>query len=70
MREFLVCHDYGMGGLWWWIAAADAEAIRAVFRDVVVFDVRPDWWTGEQDVLTQHVEVAFMGDEALNMLRR
>jgi hypothetical protein len=70
MQEFLVCYDYGMGGLWWWITAPHAQAIDAAFKDVVIFDHPPAWWTSEQEAQTQHVEMAFTGDEALNLLRR
>ncbi|WP_370936406.1 hypothetical protein [Amycolatopsis sp. cg13] len=30
-RSFLVLHDYGMGGLWWWISARSEREIRETF---------------------------------------
>jgi hypothetical protein len=36
MRVYLVLHDYGMGGLWWWIRASSAEEITAAFAEVEV----------------------------------
>ncbi|GAA2684505.1 hypothetical protein [Actinoplanes palleronii] len=35
-QRFLVIHDYGMGGLWWWIHARSVREIRETFRDVAV----------------------------------
>jgi hypothetical protein len=37
-RRFLVLHDYGMGGLWWWITASSAQEITSVFADVEIID--------------------------------
>ena len=33
---YLVLHDYGMGGLWWWIRASSADEITAAFAEVEV----------------------------------
>lgn len=35
-RPYLVLHDYGMGGLWWWIRASSAEEITDAFAEVEV----------------------------------
>ncbi|NUR31859.1 MAG: NUDIX hydrolase [Catenulispora sp.] len=34
--RYLVCHDYGMGALWWWVRARGAEEIIQRVADVVV----------------------------------
>jgi 8-oxo-dGTP pyrophosphatase MutT (NUDIX family) len=34
--RYLVCHDYGMGGLWWWVTARSAKEIMERVADVVV----------------------------------
>ncbi|TCO65415.1 hypothetical protein [Actinocrispum wychmicini] len=34
--RFLVLHDYGMGGVWWWIRARSARQIRETFAEVEV----------------------------------
>ena len=37
--HFLVCHDYGMGALWWWVVAGSTEEIvRRVAEVEVVTD--------------------------------
>src|SRR5262249_2283848 len=41
--EFLVCYDYGTGGLWGVLVAPSASAISARFPEVVVVERRPDW---------------------------
>jgi hypothetical protein len=70
MREFLVCHDYGTGGLWWWMEAVSADDINARFRDVVVFDQPPGWWTDEMDQKVQRRRLSEAPDEALASLLR
>ncbi|MFD2469273.1 hypothetical protein [Amycolatopsis silviterrae] len=35
-RSFLVLHDYGMGGFWWWISARSEREIRETFAWVEV----------------------------------
>ncbi|MCO6004960.1 hypothetical protein NE236_08195 [Actinoallomurus purpureus] len=34
--RYLVVHDYGMGGLWWWIRASSPEQIVDTFAEVEV----------------------------------
>ncbi len=36
LNRYLVCHDYGMGGLWWWITAESPEQITEAFSEVEV----------------------------------
>jgi hypothetical protein len=70
MRPYLVCHDYGMGGLWWWIVAPSADAIRDRYRDVSVFDEPPSWWDDEMDRQTPRYELDDEPDSALKLLAR
>ncbi|MFI7547883.1 hypothetical protein [Actinoplanes sp. NPDC049599] len=37
-QRFLVLHDYGMGGLWWWIHARSARRIVETFAEVEVVE--------------------------------
>jgi hypothetical protein len=37
-KRFLVLHDYGMGGLWWWIYARSARQIVEAFAEVEVIE--------------------------------
>lgn len=37
-KRFLVLHDYGMGGLWWWIHARSPRQIVETFAEVEVVD--------------------------------
>lgn len=37
-QRFLVVHDYGMGGLWWWVHARSAREVRETFAEVEVID--------------------------------
>lgn len=42
--KFLMCYDYGTGGLWWQVEAASAADVRAAFPNFTVFDSPPTWW--------------------------
>ncbi len=36
--RFLVLHDYGMGGAWWWVHARSAREVLETFAEVEVVD--------------------------------
>lgn len=46
-HEFLVCYDYGMGGLWGVFMARTAEEITDVYPELTVVTERPKWMTEE-----------------------
>lgn len=70
MRAYLVCYDYGMGGLWWWITAPSAAAITESYRDIIVFEEPPLWWSDEMDRLTERRFLTDPPDAALAGLMR
>src|SRR5688572_2912339 len=35
-QRYLVLHDYGMGGLWWWIHARSVREVMETFAEVEV----------------------------------
>lgn len=37
-ERFLVVHDYGMGGVWWWVRARSAREILETFAEVEVVE--------------------------------
>ncbi|MBM2620243.1 hypothetical protein JIG36_32480 [Actinoplanes sp. LDG1-06] len=37
-QRFLVLHDYGMGGLWWWVHARSAREVVETFAEAEVVD--------------------------------
>lgn len=41
-HRYLVLHDYGMGGLWWWIHARSAREVAETFAEVEVVDAPAD----------------------------
>lgn len=59
-ERYLVCHDYGMGALWWWIRAQSPAEIVLTFAEV---EVREDGaalefasaWQLEELTLTEAV---------------
>ncbi len=42
-NEFLVCYDYGTGGLWAILRARSADEIRGKFSELLVIDEKPAW---------------------------
>jgi hypothetical protein len=70
MRRYLVCYDYGTGGLWWWITANSPDEITAKFREVVVFERPPTWWNDDIDAQTPRRGLRESPDDALASLAR
>lgn len=44
---FLVCYDYGTGGLWALLYARSREEIADRYPELVIFDERPVWFERE-----------------------
>lgn len=53
LQRFLVLHDYGMGGLWWWVRARSAQEIVETFAEVEVVDDAEDLARFADDGLTE-----------------
>ena len=49
MPEYLCCYDYGMGGLWFYIQAADPDEVVARYPVLKVMEPRPAWLTAERE---------------------
>jgi hypothetical protein len=47
-RNYLVCYDYGMGGLWGIITADSIQDISELYPELTVFETRPFWMTNDQ----------------------
>ena len=47
MERFLVCYDYGTGGLWDIVLADSADQIRKLYPEVIVFEEPPAWMEPE-----------------------
>ena len=59
-RQFLVCYDYGMGGLWGVIDARSEAEIGSVYPELAVAHERPGWMTEEafaELVADQHHDI-------------
>jgi hypothetical protein len=48
LGEFLVCYDYGTGGLWGALIASSATAIAAKYPELDVSDALPSWISSEE----------------------
>lgn len=42
-QRFLVCYDYGAGGLWALIDARDESEVLALYPELTVVMTRPKW---------------------------
>ncbi|WP_228810482.1 hypothetical protein [Nocardia otitidiscaviarum] len=67
-QRFLVCHDYGMGGLWWWVHARSAREVAETFAETrVVAD--GERLADAQGWGLDEVDIDGPVDSALNSLR-
>ncbi|WP_405750486.1 hypothetical protein OHA19_14995 [Streptomyces sp. NBC_00012] len=55
-RTFLVLHDYGMGGLWWWVHARSAREVLETFAWVEVI-TDPETLAGYRDEGLEEVDI-------------
>ena len=69
-HDFLVCHDYGTGGLWWRISALSPSQIHEAYRDLEVFEEPPAWWTKGDDEMTPRISIDDEPEGALALLKR
>ena len=59
--RYLVRHDYGMGGLWWWVYARSAREIRETFAELEVIDgAEAVEWASAQDLDELDIDAAVM----------
>ncbi|MFI9550473.1 hypothetical protein [Nonomuraea endophytica] len=55
-QRFLILHDYGMGGSWWWVRARSAREVLETFAEVEVIEAPEEieraegWNLDEADV--------------------
>ena len=47
-EPFLVCYDYGMGGLWGVLMAPSVAAINAKYPELHIADEPPAWMSREE----------------------
>lgn len=46
--EFLVCYDYGMGGLWAVLIAPSEDAIKSKYPELSIASSQPAWMTDDR----------------------
>ncbi len=61
-EPFLVCYDYGTGGLWGVLMAPDAAAIRSRYPELDIADEPPAWMRRER-YQSLHEEPLWLDDE-------
>jgi hypothetical protein len=74
--RFLLLHDYGMGGLWWWVRARSAREVLETFAEVEVVD-HPDaveraeaWDLDEVDIDAETMPIGLDGLRAKRDVQR
>lgn len=67
-HRFLVCHDYGMGGCWWWVHARSAREIAETFAETWVID-DPERLADAQEWDLDEVDIDDLADSQLQDLR-
>jgi len=48
-QRYLVCYDYGQGGVWAYIAATSPEKITDKYPQLTVVTERPPWMTDKDE---------------------
>lgn len=56
MIEFLVCYDYGQGGIWLYVKAESAKALRKAYLSLTVFESPPSFWNEQLEVLARKAD--------------
>ena len=59
--EFLVCYDYGMGGLWGVLIAPSESAIREKYPELLIAEGLPKWM--DEAMLAEKREVPLWLDD-------
>jgi hypothetical protein len=49
MNSFLVCYDYGQGGVWFYLEAASLEEITQTYPRLTAFGGPPPWWNEQHE---------------------
>ncbi len=55
-KTYLVCCDYGTGGIWFLVDALGSEQINNLRPDFFAFEDKPDWMSAEDK--TEYIESA------------
>jgi hypothetical protein len=48
-REFLVCYDYGSGGVWAYLSAESRAQVAEQYPELTIIDEPPAWLTNDED---------------------
>lgn len=69
-KNFLVCYDYGTGGLWAYISARSPEEITNLYPELDVVDEVPPWLTDEdvENLMSRVIDIDGMPHGILNAL--
>ena len=50
MKSYLVCYDYGQGGVWFYVDADDPLELSRTYPELLVFHPdKPPWWNDEYE---------------------
>jgi hypothetical protein len=60
--EYLVCYDYGMGGLWGVLIAPSEAAIKAKYPELLISNSLPKWMD-EDELATKRETPLWLEDE-------
>jgi hypothetical protein len=55
--EYLVAHDYGMGGLWAYVLARSKEEITLAYPELQVVHDRPEWLDDERAARLDRIDI-------------
>ncbi len=68
-QRFLVCYDYGMGGIWRIVRAPSAESIAEKLPELTVFNDRPSWMDNQDFERIATGSVVDIEDDSSDFIR-
>lgn len=68
-QRFLVCYDYGMGGLWAFIYARFSEEVLEKYPELFIAYEKPRWLDEKQAVNIELLESHDIDGEPFGVLR-
>jgi hypothetical protein len=58
MSSFLACHDYGQGGVWFYVEGDSVDQVSREFPALMFFPSDPPWWNEEFEQIARQNDPA------------
>ena len=55
-RPFLVCYDYGQGGIWLYVTGESADSVRQTYPCLTVYENPPPFWNEDLEAIARSAD--------------